>query len=185
MIPPRGLAEIAHKDYHTLDTSDSTQTSKLAGSKAAPWRPASLHFMRGRRSKHLSQRAGAGDRWPAPWRGSNSLASLRAHALPGIKVDRQPTAEWGSSRISAATSPPGLGCVITLCGGRRRAVITAIKCIGANLSNFSRIADRESSSRNIGGSGAICRRGRRPSDFGSGSTSGEWRRVSARPLFLT
>jgi len=66
MIPPRGLAGIAHKDYHTLDTGDSTQTSTLAGSKAAPWRPASLHFMRGRRSA---------DRWPAPWRGSNSLAS--------------------------------------------------------------------------------------------------------------
>lgn len=172
MIPPRGLAGFAHKDYHILDTGDSTQTSTLAGSKAAPWRPASLNFMRGRRSTHLSQRAGVADHWPAPWRGSNSLASLRPHALSDIKVDRQPTAERGSSRSSAATSPPGLGCVITLCSGRRRAVITAIKCIGANLSNFSRIADRESSARNGRGSGAICRRGRRPSDFGSGSGAG-------------
>jgi hypothetical protein len=36
MIPPGGLAGFAHKDYHTLDTGDSTQI--LAGLKAAPWR---------------------------------------------------------------------------------------------------------------------------------------------------
>jgi NADPH:quinone reductase-like Zn-dependent oxidoreductase len=53
---------------------DPAFASTLAGSKAAPWRPASLHLTRGRRSAHLSQRGDVADRWPAPRRGSNSLA---------------------------------------------------------------------------------------------------------------
>ena len=31
MIPPRGLAGFAHKDYHTLDTGDSQYVSRIEG----------------------------------------------------------------------------------------------------------------------------------------------------------